>query len=40
MLGFLNAAMAQATQRFMSYNEGKGDLEEKEEFLMLACYCI
>lgn len=29
MLGFLNAAMAQATQRFMSYNEGKGDLEEK-----------
>lgn len=27
MLGFLNAAMATATQRFMSYTEGTGDTE-------------
>ena len=27
MLGFLNAAMASATQRFMSYTEGTGDKE-------------
>lgn len=29
MLGFLNAAMASATQRFMSYAEGEGDTEKK-----------
>jgi len=27
MLGFLNASMAVATQRFMSYSEGEGDIE-------------
>lgn len=29
MLGFLNTAMASATQRFMSYAEGAGDKEKK-----------
>lgn len=29
MLGFLNAAMASATQRFMSYSEGSGDKENQ-----------
>lgn len=29
MLGFLNAAMAGATQRFMSYAEGEGDKEKQ-----------
>ena len=28
MLGFLNAAMAGATQRFMSYAEGTGDKQQ------------
>lgn len=31
MLGFLNSTLANATQRFMSYAEGKGDLEEKRK---------
>lgn len=30
MLGFLNAAMAGATQRFMSYSEGAGDKEKQK----------
>lgn len=30
MLGFLNAAMAGATQRFMNYTEGAGDPEKKK----------
>ena len=30
MLGFLNAAMAGATQRFMSYAEGEGNQEKKK----------
>lgn len=30
MLGFLNAAMANATQRFMSYSEGEGDREKQK----------
>lgn len=30
MLGFLNAAMAVATQRFMSYSEGEGDKEKQK----------
>lgn len=30
MLGFLNAAMASATQRFMSYSEGEGDKEKQK----------
>lgn len=29
MLGFLNGAMASATQRFMSYNEGNGNKEKQ-----------
>jgi O-antigen/teichoic acid export membrane protein len=28
MLGFLNSSMAVATQRFMSYAQGEGDLEK------------
>lgn len=31
MLGFLNSTMANATQRFMSYAEGEGDLEKKKQ---------
>lgn len=31
MLGFLNSTMANATQRFMSYAEGEGDLEKKSK---------
>lgn len=31
MLGFLNASMAGATQRFMSYNEGKGDKNKQKK---------
>lgn len=30
MLGFLNAAMASATQRFMSYTEGEGNKEKQK----------
>lgn len=30
MLGFLNAAMASATQRFMSFTEGEGDKEKQK----------
>lgn len=30
MLGFLNGAMASATQRFMSYSEGEGDKEKQK----------
>lgn len=30
MLGFLNTAMASATQRFMSYSEGEGDKEKQK----------
>ena len=28
MLGFLNSAMAKATQRYMSYEEGAGNADE------------
>ena len=31
MLGFLNATMANATQRFMSYAEGEGNLIKKRQ---------
>lgn len=31
MLGFLNSTLAHATQRFMSYAEGQGDLENKRK---------
>lgn len=30
MLGFINATMATATQRFMNFSEGKGDLEQQK----------
>ena len=30
MLGFINAAMASTTQRFLNYNEGAGDLERQK----------
>lgn len=29
MLGFLNSAMASATQRYLNYSEGEGDLQKK-----------
>lgn len=31
MMGFINASMASATQRFMNYVEGQGDIEKKKE---------
>lgn len=31
MLGFLNSTLANATQRYMSYAEGEGDLEKKKK---------
>jgi len=31
MLGFLNASMASATQRLMSYSEGEGDKEKQKK---------
>mgnify|MGYP006912636777 CR=1 FL=1 len=37
MLGFLNAAMAGATQRFMSYTEGEGDKEKQK---ISASFCM
>lgn len=36
MLGFLNASMAAATQRFMSYNEGKGDKDKQKKIFNTA----
>ncbi|NBB31613.1 MATE family efflux transporter [Cellulophaga sp. BC115SP] len=36
MLGFLNASLASATQRFMSYSEGKGDLEKKRKIFTIS----
>lgn len=40
MLGFLNAAMASATQRFMSYSEGEGNKEKQKVFSTLASFFI
>ena len=37
MLGFLNAAMASATQRFMSYSEGEGDKEKQKVIFNVSC---
>ena len=37
MLGFLNAAMASATQRFMSYSEGEGDKEKQKSIFNVSC---
>lgn len=36
MLGFLNAAMAGATQRFMSYSEGEGDKEKQKSIFNIS----
>lgn len=36
MLGFLNAAMAGATQRFMSYSEGEGNLEKQKKIFNIS----
>lgn len=36
MLGFLNAAMASATQRFMSYFEGEGDREKQKRIFNIS----
>lgn len=36
MLGFLNAAMASATQRFMSYSEGEGDKEKQKRIFNIS----
>ena len=36
MLGFLNAAMAGATQRFMSYSEGEGDREKQKSIFNIS----
>ncbi|UAB84834.1 hypothetical protein INR75_02050 [Zunongwangia sp. SCSIO 43204] len=43
MLGFLHAAMSSATQRFMSFYEGKGDLEKQKVIFNVSTvlhYCI
>ena len=43
MLGFLNAAMASATQRFMSYSEGAGDKEKQRKIFNISFvlhFCI
>lgn len=36
MLGFLNVAMAGATQRFMSYTEGEGDKEKQKKIFNIS----
>lgn len=36
MLGFLNAAMAGATQRFMSYSEGEGNKEKQKNIFNIS----
>ena len=36
MLGFLNAAMAGATQRFMSFSEGEGDKEKQTKIFNIS----
>ncbi len=36
MLGFLNAAMANATQRFMSYSEGEGNKEKQKSIFNIS----
>ena len=49
MLGFLSASMAATTQRFMSYSEGNGNLEDKRQvfnvsvilhFIIAICACL
>ena len=36
MMGFLNVAMASATQRFMSYSEGEGDKEKQKKIFNIS----
>lgn len=36
MLGFLNVAMASATQRFMSFTEGQGNIEKKKSIFNIS----
>ncbi len=36
MLGFLNAAMAGTTQRFMSYSEGEGDKKKQKKIFNIS----
>ena len=36
MLGFLNASMASATQRFMSYSEGEGNIEKQKRIFNIS----
>lgn len=36
MLGFLNGSMASASQRFMSFAQGKGDIEEIEKIFNMS----
>lgn len=36
MLGFLNAAMARATQRYMSYSEGEGNKEKQKQIFNIS----
>lgn len=36
MLGFLNTAMASATQRFMSYSEGEGNKEKQKQIFNIS----
>ena len=40
MLGFLNAAMASATQRFMSFAQGAGEKEKQKVILKSATYRV
>ncbi len=37
MMGFLNSTLANATQRFMSYAEGKGDEDNKKVIFNVSC---
>lgn len=36
MLGFLNASMASATQRFMSFAQGSGDIEKVQRIFNMS----
>lgn len=38
MLGFLDSAMASATQRFMNYSEGEGDISKKKIIFNVSYY--
>src|SRR5476649_1802949 len=38
MLGFLNASMASATQRFMSFAQGKGDIHRLQQIFNVSVF--